>query len=1133
MKSKNFEFLRERRSTLADLGAFAEKYANSDPSGSLIKQRALVENIVEIIYSDARLPAEYGANLFDLMTGDVFTEMMSTVVLDKLHLVRKRGNKAAHGESCSPGFAKDALSETYDIARWFHIAYNGGQPSDFQPYVEMASSLEEESEAQLARQNKALEAELARKEAQLQELLTDQAQARANAAATQVPDQYSLGIQRTQSDRVVNQLQFSEAETRARLVDDMLRDAGWKVGDAGASTEAVGQEVPLVGFRSSSGGGNADYVLWGDDGKPLAVIEAKKTAVSAEAGRTQAKLYADCLEKMHGQRPVIFYTNGWSTHLWDDAQNATPRKIYNMYAKDSLEYLIFQRTHREPLELVQPNPNIAGRPYQLEGIKRVTERFSDGHRKALIVQATGTGKTRVAISLSQVLLQAKWAKRILFLCDRRELRKQADNAYREFLPDEPRVFVTSKTNEDRKKRIYLATYPAMMKCFETFDVGFFDLVIADESHRSIYNKYRDLFKYFDALQVGLKATPTNFIDHNTYDLFKCSDGDPTFSYTLQEAINHDPPYLVPFRVVKVTTKFQRDGIKYSQLSEEEKRKLEEQVSEAEGFEYEPAAIDKQLFNKGTSRFIIRNLMENGITDASGSLPGKTIIFARNHNHAVHLAEIFDELYPKYGGKFCRVIDTYDKHAEQLIDDFKDPENELRIAISVDMLDTGIDIPEVVNLVFAKPVRSFVKFWQMIGRGTRLAPVPTRPSPSLFGPGEKKNEFLIFDHWANFDYFGEQYVEIDPPRTRSLMERLFVARVQLVRDALDTYEQDVADVAIKQLKGMLDAVKQSESVEVRDHWKELQELSNEEVLTAFHPSTEQKLHDVAPLMRWTDIRGHEHAYRFDLLATETQSAILTGGNVEDLRGAMLSEIDALSSNLNQVKAKADTIKQVRQPAFWSDIKANELEPIRLELRSVMKHKQKMTVVSQDPHTIDLTDGDERREEIVPRLDGQELIAYQHRVKAVLAAHFAENPILRKIRAGHAVSAEELDNLAKQILSIDPQVDIKKLPVHINIKGDLHRALRSIIGLDAEAVDRAFTNFAHTHNLTAKQQQFIRMLQNLIQANGGLEIDRLWEDPFTTLSADGIDGVFADDAAINELLEIIARFNLPEITTGANQ
>ncbi len=857
-------------------------------------------------------------------------------------------------------------------------------------------------------------------------------------------------------------------------------------------------------------------------------LEAKKTAKSAEAGRTQVKQYADALEEAHGQRPVLFYTNGVEIYLWDDAptttltEGAPPRKVYGFYSKDSLEYLQFQRKKKAQLELVSASDEIAGRMYQLEAIARVSERFSGGYRKALIVQATGTGKTRVAISLCDLLIRAKWAKRILFLCDRRVLRKQADGVFKEFLPSEPRTIVASKTASERDKRIYLATYPAMMKYFESFDVGFFDLIIADESHRSIYNKYRDLFRYFDALQVGLTATPRSVVNHHTYRLFGCEDKDPTAHYSLEEAINHVPPYLVPFRVVKLTTQFLRDGIKWSQMTAEQKRQYEEQVEDAEGTEYEAKDLDRQVFNRDTSRTILRNLMDHGIRDRSGSLPGKTILFARNHRHAEHLAEVFAELYPKYGGNFCRVIDTYDPRAEQLIDDFKEPSSALRIAISVDMLDTGIDVPEIVNLVFAKPVKSYVKFWQMIGRGTRLR-------PDLFGLGEDKSEFLIFDHWGNFDYFDEHPEEVTPALTQSLMQRLFVARVELARESLKAMEEESFQLAVGLIEADIQALKATQAIEVRDHWRDLQVLGDAETLARFDAATHGRLMEVAaPLMRWVDIRGHEEARRFDLLIAEMQIAKLGGSSTfDDLRGRLEGAVDALRKNLNQVKARAATIQRVHASEFWEGVNVAALELVRTELRAIMKHKDRARTLAYQPTFLDVRDGSEIRERHIPTLEGHELIAYRQRVQGLLDQHFASDPVLARIRAGHAVTEEELERLAKAVLRVDPQINLKHLPVHIDVAGDLHRALRGIVGLDAEAVDAAFTSFSHKHlELSAQQLRFLAMLKTHICNNGGLEIDRLYEAPFTDLAADGIDGLFGEPL-IDELLELIARFDLPEI------
>ena len=1135
MKSVNFEFLRARRAAIADLGAFAERYAHSDPSSSLVKARALLEQVVECIYVDQRLPRPDRAGLHDLLLNEMFELLVPRVVREKMHAVRVRGNKAAHGEPVPPAIVVPLLQHVYDIAVWFHITVDGGRPDAVTRFVPPpVVPADEQSKGEIKREKRELATELARQESLLQQALAALEAERATHAAEVRAARDELTELKTAGERVAATLKFSEAETRRFLIDTALVDAGWNVGPKGASTEQVGQEVLLHGIPNNvTGDGYADYVLWGADGLPLAVVEAKKAAKSNEEGRTQAWSYAEALERKYGRRPVAFYTNGIDIHIWDHHPSvggltAVPRKIYGFYSKDSLEYLHFQHANRDALDQVAPNPGIAGRLYQLEAIKRVTERFSDGHRKVLIAQATGTGKTRVAVSLCDVLTRAKWAKRILFLCDRRELRKQADGVFKEHLPGEPRVMVSSSTSSDRDKRIYLATYPAMMQCYETFDVGFFDLIIADESHRSIYNKYRDLFKYFDAFQVGLTATPRNLVDFNTYDLFGCADKDPTFYYSLKDAVEGTPQYLVPYRVVKVTTKFQREGIRYSQMTDEQKQQLEQQAADATSFDYESSKLDRDLFNKDTTRSILRNLMENGIRDAHGSLPGKSIIFARNHKHAVHMAEVFAELYPKYGGQFCRVVDNYDPKAEQLIDDFKTANGPLRIAISVDMLDTGIDVPEVVNLVFAKPIRSYVKFWQMIGRGTRLC-------ANLFGPGRDKSEFLIFDHWGNFDYFDEEYNEVQPPREESLMEQVLVARVELAAAALQAMEQGVFDFAIALIAADIRTLQTSRAIDVRDQWRALQELGSMAVLQGFSAKTKHGLVTiVGPLMRWADIRDEEDAYRCDLLVAQLQTALLEqSGRFSDLKGALVAEVDALQKNLNPVKAKAETIKRVRSAEFWASVTASDIEAARLDLRSIMKYKFRISQPGLDPRLIDVTDGDEIRKVHVPSYEGQELIAYRQRVEGVLRSHFMDDPILARIREGAAVPEADLEALARMVLHIDPQVDLRHLPVHINTKGDLHRALRSVVGMEPDAVEPVFAAFIHKHaGLTAHQQRFVGMLKAHICANGGLEVERLYQAPFTALDPNGIDGIFNDDEAlISELLDLVSQFNHPHTARRA--
>jgi type I restriction enzyme R subunit len=597
MKSQNFEFLRPRHRELADLGGFAEAYARPDPASALVKLRSFIENVVAIIYETYRLPRPYTDSIFDLLGESAFRATVPDVVQGKFHFIRKAGNKAAHHEPPSAQVALQALREAFDIGQWVHLRIDSGTRTECPTFKEPAPAATVDGAALQKEKKEALD-KVTQQEAKLQKLLSDLEEERRKREAAEnyvARTAEELAAIRTEGQKAANVLQLSEEATRQRLIDQALLDAGWDVGPKGKSTEQVGQEVALSTMRTPSGDGFADYVLFGDDGKPLAVIEAKKTAKDARIGRQQAYEYATCLENERGQRPVIFYTNGIDIYVWDDAQGYTPRKVYGLYSKDSLEYLLHQRKNKKALATVAPNLGIAERMYQLEAVKRVCERFEKKFRRALLVQATGTGKTRVAVSLCELLMRAGWAKRILFLCDRRELRRQADNVFKEFLPGEPRVVVDSTTSSDRDKRIYLATYPAMMKCYETFDVGFFDLVIFDESHRSLYKKFRELVMYFDAFQGGLTATPLRYTDRDTFKLFGCEHNDPTSNFAYDEAV--EGKFLVPFRVREFESKFRERGFKYSEMSAEQKSELEAQEDDAQNVEYEPTQLDRDVFNR--------------------------------------------------------------------------------------------------------------------------------------------------------------------------------------------------------------------------------------------------------------------------------------------------------------------------------------------------------------------------------------------------------------------------------------------------------------------------------------------------------------------------------------------------------
>ena len=1131
MKSRNFEILRESWPELASLGGFAEAYAHEDPASALVKLRLYAENLTKDIYRDLGLPKPEQATFVDLLSNSSFAAITPKVVLDKLHALRIHGNKAAHGEPATVTTALWLIQEAFDLGRWLFVQFAKGDAAAIPPFVQPISEAADDSKGQLKREKRQVLEKLAAQEVQMEALLRELDAVR-EAAATAEKKVEEIQSLASSGAATANILAFNEATTRARIIDSLLATANWNVGHGNTSTTEVGKEVEVKHQPTASGLGYADYVLWDDNGNPLAVIEAKKTAVDPERGRQQAKLYADGLEKMHGQRPVIFYTNGYDIWMWDDVLGYPPRKLFGYYSKDSLQYLVnFQRAGRKPLNSLEPNAAIVNRLYQIEAIKRVSERFTDSHRKALVVQATGTGKTRVAIALAELLIRAGWVKRVLFLCDRRELRKQAKNAFGDFL-SEPIRIVSSRVNQSASERIFLATYPAMQKVYQSFDVGFFDLIIADESHRSIYNVYGDMFYYFDCLQIGLTATPIDFVSRNTFSLFGCEGQLPTANYDLEQAV--EDGFLTPFEVFEHTTQFMREGIRLDILTKEQIQELEEQGEDPAQYDFSSEQIDKIIYNKDTNRAILRNLMENGLRDATGQVPGKSIIFARNHQHAVLMRQMFDEMYPQYGGRFCQVIDNYDPRAEQLIDDFKGDgaNSELTIAISVDMLDTGIDIPEILNLVFAKPVRSPVKFWQMIGRGTRL-------KPDLYGTGKDKKIFRIFDHWANFERFEMGYRPAEPTQSKPLLQLVFEERVLLAETALRMSEVAIFDEIIDLIAKDIEALPE-DSVSVREKWREKRAVAVPATLKAFAPATVTMLRQViAPLMQWRNVRGSSDAYALDLLMARAQVAVLRkSADVADLKVDLLDRLSALQLHLNPVREKAEVIKRAKSDEFWNGVTFVDLESVRKPLREIMHHRDRQGAMPLPAKIIDVRENaagfqTNRRATSLKTVD---MKAYQQIVEAELKRHFDTNQTLKKIRTGEAVSEADIQALVSLVLVQSPNASRDVLEEFFaDTALPLDFAIRSIVGLDPEAVAARFAEFARRHpRLTAKQTRFLGLLQNHIARFGSVTLDRLYEQPFTVVDADGLDGVFEKPEEIDDLLDILSVFAPPPApSAGTNE
>jgi len=794
-----FEFIKAEWLSIYVQAVKAENYARSDPRAACVMARLALEMMVTWVYdNDGKVRRPYDTNLSALI-GEPSFKRLAGHVAQKAYLIKNNGNKAAHGTGrIVEAKAIASVRELHHFAYWFVRNYSrSGPPANVQfseqnlPRLtsvtpqklavlqQAAGKWEESYKARLKAEEKAIQSEADAK-AKDEEIAKLHAQIAAiKAANTKTPDTHD----------------FNEAQTRTDLIDLMLEEAGWNL------TDARDREYEVAGMPSDSGVGFVDYVLWGQDGKPLALVEAKRTKTNPQTGKRQAELYADCLETEFGRRPLIFYTNGFEHWFWDDT-NYPARKVSGFLKHDELQTIIQRRQTQKRLETIAVNPSISDRYYAERAIRRVCESFeADKQRKALLVMATGSGKTRMAIALSDVLMRGGWVKRVLFLADRRPLVKQATDAFKEHLPGASPVNLLK--NPDGVGRVYLSTYQTIMGLIDDaktddgkakmFGAGHFDLIVVDEAHRSLYKKFGTIFEYFDSLLLGLTATPKEEIDKDTYRVFELEKGVPTDAYDLKTAVKDD--HLVPPKPISAPLGFPTHGVRYDDLSDEEK---EEWDTKEWGDDSPPpdeisaSDVNKWLFNIDTVDKALKNLMTNGIRVNNGEDIGKTIIFAKNSAHANFIKERYDVHYA-HKNKEAEVIEHKVKYAQSLIDNLKAPTKNPRIAISVDMLDTGIDAPDVVNLVFFKAVRSKTKFWQMIGRGTRKR-------PDLFGPGKDKKHFIVFDHCQNFEFFNENPDVIDSTPTSSLSQSLFLARLDVVGHYEANRDDDFGEAAVEPFEG---------------------------------------------------------------------------------------------------------------------------------------------------------------------------------------------------------------------------------------------------------------------------------------------------------------------------------------------
>lgn len=1092
----NFAFLEKRWPDLASSAKLAEKYIYSDPNASLIKTRLFAERLIDLVYVGLRKEVLPEANFNDKLRWLEANSKINPAVIDHFDIIRRLGNRAAHGDFGTSENAKESIRSAFKLGCWFYVKVTGDKMSIPKGITWPAKDTTKPKRVTIDVEQ--YKNEIKQLQAHIEELEALKKQLHASPPSEQKVEQ--------ELQELTSELNLTEAETRKQLIDVMLREAGWDLNNP----DQVQTEYPVETFPNKTGRGNADYVLFDKVGKPIAVIEAKKTMVDPKNGKHQAKLYADALEAMFQTRSVIFYTNGHETYIWDD-QFSAPRQIWGFYTLDDLEFLVWQHKSRKSLRTVQIDTKIVERDYQIEGIKRVYESFEEGKRRALMVMATGSGKTRTTIALVKGMLQTGWAKRILFLADRDELVEQAMNkksSFKTFMPENSRVRIDAATVNNREACIYFATYQTMIKHYDRFDVGFFDLIVADESHRSIYKSYKDIIEYFDAYLLGLTATPVDFINRNTFSLFDCPDGDPTFHYSYEEAYSHIPPYLLKYKAWVATTDFLRKGIHWDELTEEQRRQLEEDGIPEEMIDFDREKLEEFISNYDTNAFIIKTLMEKGIR--VGDVIGKTIIFARNIRHATLLAKIFEDLFPQYLN-LAAVIHSEIPYHKDLLNDFKEKDRP-RIAISVDMLDTGIDVPEVVNLCFAKPVYSKVKFLQMIGRGTRLC-------SDLFGPGRDKEYFTIFDHWENFKFFDVNPEGVKPSDSKSSMQVRFELRIKLLVAFLKKGSREKQAEIITLLKEDISALP-NRSVEVKKHWQALEWLK----LDATWQSIDKKLLDVlrleiAPLMGWVDVEGQLDAIGFDNELHRMELSILTEGKLmEDQKERILRDLHRLPLNLNQFKDVREYVEALKKPEAWNLMNYDDLEKCRKTLRDLMKFR---TSMGYSPYLrINVTDTGHMLEEIkdpsAPPIRVDEYIA---RVETALQNDLDMQLVIYKIRKGEKLTSFDIQNVYRIFDASRFEFSLEEMAKKVQIKReDLEGLLRRFVGVDEEEINKRFDLFIRIHpGISANQIKCLQMIKNDIIRNKGITIESLYQGSYTALNSNGVDGIF--DRLADEVFSLI--------------